>query len=166
MNFKRFFYIFFMLLLLSFTVKAEVFNRKDISTITIHKMANDSKNSLIIYSLVIKITADSIIIPHEFCNDEECPTYGRYIEYQGNHDIFKFVPEKYLIESNYIDPLLYEGTGIISSSIVEICITDGRCHLWNYEGSDDKEMILFNNKLNEILSGKSKYQFHSKMLPQ
>ena len=36
--------------------------------------------------------------------------------------------------------MLYDGMG---TTKVEICITDGRCHSWNYEESDNKEMIFF-----------------------
>ena len=36
--------------------------------------------------------------------------------------------------------MLYDGMG---TTKVEICITVGRCHSWNYEESDNKEMIFF-----------------------
>ena len=150
MNIKNIFYFIFTLFLLSFTVKADVFNRQDVATITIHKIHEDGFERF----LIIKITADSIIIPHGFCNDKECPTYGQDIEYRGHHNLFKFVPEKYLTGSSYIHPITYDG---LSMTEVEICIADGRCHLWNYEESDDKEMILFYDKLNEIMTGRSKY---------
>lgn len=99
MNFKLFFYSFFMLLLLSFTVKAEVFNRQDISTITISKDPTNYPRSTSSYNfenpIIIKITADSIIIPNGFCNEKECSRDGPEIEYLGHHDIFKFVPKQY-----------------------------------------------------------------------
>ncbi|KES14210.1 putative zinc-finger domain protein, partial [Gilliamella apicola SCGC AB-598-B02] len=153
MNIKNIFCFIFTLFLLSFTAKADVFRRQDVSTITIHYIwGNDIESSL-----VIKITADSITIPQGFCNDKECSRDGPEIEYLGHHDIFKFVPEQYLSGSNYISPITYDD---LSTTKLEICIVDGRCHSWNYEGSDDKEMILFHNKLNEIISSKSEYQFH------
>ena len=156
MSIKNIFYFIFNLLLLSFTVKADVFSRQDISTITIHNIFGFDYQK----SLIIKITADSIIIPNGFCNDKECSTDNQDIEYLGHHDIFKFVPKQYLTGSSYINPMSYDGKG---TTKVEICITDGRCHSWNYENFDDKEMKLFDNKLDEILSGKSEYQFHPKM---
>ena len=156
MSIKNFFYFIFNLLLLSFTVKADVFSRQDISTITIHNIFGFDYQK----SLIIKITADSIFIPHGFCNDKECPVDGQDIEYLGHHDIFKFVPEEYLIRSNYINPMSYDGMG---TTKLEICIVDGRCHSWNYGESDDKEMILFYDKLKQIRTGKSEYQFHPKM---
>ena len=158
MSIKNIFYFIFNLLLLSFTVKADVFNRQDVSTISINKIHRFNYEK----PLIIKITADSIIIPHGFCNDKECSRDGPEIEYLGHHDIFKFVPEQYLSGSNYISPITYDD---LSTTKLEICIVDGRCHSWNYEGSDDKEMILFRNKLNEIISGKSEYQFHPKNIP-
>ena len=158
MSIKNIFYFIFNLLLLSFTVKADVFNRQDVSTISINKIHRFNYEK----PLIIKITADSIIIPHGFCNDKECSRDGPEIEYLGHHDIFKFVPEQYLSGSNYISPITYDD---LSTTKLEICIVDGRCHSWNYEGSDDKEMILFHNKLNEIISGKSEYQFHPKNIP-
>ena len=159
MNIKNIFCFIFTLFLLSFTAKADVFRRQDVSTITIHYIwGNDIESSL-----VIKITADSITIPQGFCNDKECSRDGPEIEYLGHHDIFKFVPEQYLSGSNYISPITYDD---LSTTKLEICIVDGRCHSWNYEGSDDKEMILFHNKLNEIISGKSEYQFHPKNIPR
>ena len=158
MNFKHFVYNFFILLLLSFSSKANILSRQDISTITIHNILGYDFQK----SLILKITADSIIIPHGFCNDKECHAEGQDIEYLGHHDIFKFVPEEYLIRSNYINPMSYDGMG---TTKLEICITDGRCHSWNYGESDDKEMILFYDKLNEIISGKSEYQFHPKNIP-
>ena len=166
MNFKRFFYSFIMLLLLSFTVKAEVFSRQDISTITISNnptnFPRSSSDYNFVNSLNIKITADSIIIPNGLCNEKECSRDGPEIEYLGHHDIFKFVPKQYLTESSYISPITFNGYG---STKLEICITDGRCHSWNYKKAYDEEMILFHDKLKEILSGKSKYQFHSKTVP-
>ena len=156
MSIKNIFYFIFNLLLLSFTVKADVFSRQDISTITIHNIFGFDYQK----SLIIKITADSIIIPNGFCNDKDCSTDNQDIEYLGHHDIFKFVPKQYLTGSSYINPMSYDGKG---TTKVEICITDGRCHSWNYENFDDKEMKLFDNKLDEILSGKSEYQFHPKM---
>ena len=156
MNFKRFFYGFIMLLLLSFTVKADVFSRQDISTITIHNIFGFDYQK----SLIIKITADSIIIPNGFCNDKECSTDNQDIEYLGHHDIFKFVPKQYLTGSSYINPMSYDGKG---TTKVEICITDGRCHSGAYENLDDDEMKLFDSKLDKILFGKSEYQFHPKM---
>ncbi|MFQ1011524.1 hypothetical protein ACFX2U_01525 [Gilliamella apicola] len=165
MNIKYIFCFIFHLLLLSFMVKADVFNRQNISTITISDTPTNFHRGTSGYNfentLIIKITADSIIIPHGFCNEKECSRDGLEIEYLGHHDIFKFVPEKYLIGSSYVNPITYDGYG---STKLEICITDGRCHSWNYKKVDD-EMILFHDKLNEILSGKSKYQFHSKMIP-
>ena len=93
MNFKRFFYSFIMLLLLSFTVKAEVFSRQDISTITISNSPTNFPSSSSDYNFVnslnIKITADSIIIPNGFCNEKECSRDGPEIEYLGHHDIFR-----------------------------------------------------------------------------
>ena len=156
MNFKRFFYSFFIMLLLSFLAKAYMPSRQDISTITINSIRGFES------SLIIKITTNSIIIPQGFCNKKECSTDGHEIQYLGYHDIFKFVPEQYLTGSNYISPITYDGW---ATTKLEICFVDGRCHLLNYEKSDNKEMILFDNKLNEILSGKSKYQFHSKTIP-
>ena len=156
MNVKNIICSIFILFLLNFTVKADVFNRQDVSTITIHNILGYDFQK----SLIIKITADSIFIPHGFCNDKECPVDGQDIEYLGHHDIFKFVPEEYLIRSNYINPMSYDGMG---TTKLEICIVDGRCHSWNYGESDDKEMILFYDKLKQIRTGKSEYQFHPKM---
>ena len=154
MIFRNIFYSF--LILFSFSVNADVFNRQDISTITIHNILGYDFQK----SLILKITADSIFIPHGFCNDKECPIDGQDIEYLGHHDIFKFVPEEYLIRSNYINPMSYDGMG---TTKLEICIVDGRCHSWNYGELDDKEMILFYDKLKQIRTGKSEYQFHPKM---
>ena len=154
MNFKHFFYNFFILLLLSFSSKANIPSRQDISTFTIENIGRFES------SLFIKITTNSIIIPHGFCNDKKCPTDGQEIQYLGHHDIFKFVPEIYLSRSNFVHPELYNGTSAIK---VDICITDGRCHSGAYENLDDDEMKLFDSKLDEILFGKSEYQFHPKM---
>ena len=154
MNFKHFFYNFFILLLLSFSSKANIPSRQDISTFTIENIGRFES------SLFIKITTNSIIIPHGFCNDKKCPTDGQEIQYLGHHDIFKFVPEIYLSRSNFVHPELYNGRSAIK---VDICITDGRCHSWNYGESDDKEMILFYDKLKQIRTGKSEYQFHPKV---
>ncbi|MFQ0991531.1 hypothetical protein [Gilliamella apicola] len=158
MNVKNIIYSIFILFLLNFTVKADVFNRQDVSTITIHNILGYDFQK----SLILKITADSIFIPYGFCNDKECPVDGQDLEYLGHHDIFKFVPEEYLIRSNYINPMSYDGMG---TTKLEICIVDGRCHSWNYGESDDKEMILFYDKLKQIRTGKSEYQFHPKTIP-
>ena len=154
MKVKNIFCSIFILFLLSFTVKADKFNRQDISTLTIEDIGRSK------HVVFMKITTNSIIIPHGFCTDKQCPKDGQEIQYLGHHDIFKFVPEIYLSESNFVHPELYNGRSAIK---VDICITDGRCHSWNYGESDDKEMILFYDKLKQIRTGKSEYQFHPKM---
>ena len=153
MNFKCFFYSFF-IIFFSLSAKANIPSHQDISTITIDNIRGFES------SLVIKITTNSIILPHGFCNDKKCPTDGHEIQYLGHHDIFKFVPEIYLSRSNFVHPELYNGRSAIK---VDICITDGRCHSGAYENLDDDEMKLFDSKLDEILFGKSEYQFHPKM---
>ena len=158
MNVKNIVFFIFTFFFLSFTVKADIFNRQDVSTITINRIHRFDFQK----SLIIKITADSIIIPNGFCNDKECHEEGQDIEYLGHHNIFKFIPKQYLTKSNYISPISSDDIG---TTKIEICITDGRCHSWNYEESDDKEVILFYDKLNEIISGKSEYQFHPKNIP-
>ena len=150
MNVKNIFYLIFNLLLLSFSVKADKFNRQDISTLTIEHIGRSK------HVVFMKITTNSIIIPHGFCTDKQCPKDGQEIQYLGHHDIFKFVPEVYLSESNFVHPELYNGRSAIK---VDICITDGRCHSGAYENLDDDEMKLFDSKLDEILFGKSEYQF-------
>ena len=154
MKVKNIFSLIFILFLLSFTVKADEFNRQDISTLTIEHIGRFE------HFVFMKITTNSIIIPHGFCNDKECSRDGSEIEYLGHHDIFKFVPEIYLSGSNFLHPELYDGRSAIK---VDICITDGRCHSGAYENLDDDEMKLFDSKLDEILFGKSEYQFHPKM---
>ena len=154
MKVKNIFCSIFILFLLSFTVKADEFNRQDISTLTIEHIGRSK------HVVFMKITTNSIIIPHGFCTDKQCPKDGQEIQYLGHHDIFKFVPEIYLSESNFVHPELYNGTSTIK---VDICITDGRCHSWNYGEFDDKEMILFYDKLKQIRTGKSEYQFHPKV---
>ena len=156
MKVKNIFCSIFILFLLSFTVKADEFNRQDISTLTIEHIGRSK------HVVFMKITTNSIIIPHGFCTDKQCPKDGQEIQYLGHHDIFKFVPEIYLSRSNFFHPELYNGTSAIK---VDICITDGRCHSWNYGESDDKEMILFYDKLKQIRTGKSEYQFHPKTIP-
>ena len=154
MIFRNLFYSFSILLLLSFSSKANIPSRQDISTFTIEHLSDFES------SLFIKITTNSIIIPHGFCKDKQCPKEGQEIQYLGHHDIFKFVPEIYLSESNFVHSELYNGRSAIK---VDICITDGRCHSGAYENLDDDEMKLFDSKLDEILFGKSEYQFHPKM---
>ena len=154
MKVKNIFCSIFILFLLSFTVKADEFNRQDISTLTIENIGRFE------HVVFMKITTNSIIIPHGFCTDKQCPKDGQEIQYLGHHDIFKFVPEIYLSRSNFVHPELYNGTSAIK---VDICITDGRCHSGAYENLDDDEMKLFASKLDEILFGKSEYQFHPKM---
>ena len=62
MNVKNIVFFIFTFFLLSFTVKADVFNRQDVSTITIHRIYGFGFQKY----LIIKITADSIIIPQDF----------------------------------------------------------------------------------------------------
>ena len=154
MKVKNIFCSIFILFLLSFTVKADKFNRQDISTLTIEDIGRSK------HIVFMKITTNSIIIPHGFCTDKQCPKDGQEIQYLGHHDIFKFVPEIYLSRSNFFHPELYNGRSTIK---VDICITDGRCHSGAYENLDDDEMKLFDSKLDKILFGKSEYQFHPKM---
>ena len=153
MNFKHFFYNFFILLLLSFSSKANIPSRQDISTFTIENIGRFES------SLFIKITTNSIIIPHGFCNDKKCPTDGQEIQYLGHHDIFNFVPEIYLTGSNFIHPIEYDGWG---GTKTEICFVNGRCLLRTYGEPYNEEVEIFNTLLNQILSGKSEYQFHPK----
>ena len=154
MNFKHFFYNFFILLLLSFSSKANIPSRQDISTFTIEHLSDFES------SLFIKITTNSIIIPHGFCKDKQCPKEGQEIQYLGHHDIFKFVPEIYLTGSNFVHPIEYHSSG---GTKTEICFVNGRCFLRTSYGEPyNEEVEVFDTLLNQILSGKSEYQFHPK----
>lgn len=166
MNFKNIFYSFLTLLLLSFTAKAEIFNRQDISTITIENLQYRHQG-LFERSVLIKITADSIFLPHRICTDYVTKCFSDRSEelYLGSHDIFKFVPEMYLKESRYILP---SSRSSGSTKKLEICFVDGRCHIWNMGSkwqTENKETQLFENKIQQILSGNSKYQFNFKAIP-
>ena len=156
MNLKHFLYNFFILLLLSFSSKASIHSRQDISIITIKNISGLRS------SLVIKITTNSIILPHGFCNNEECSSETQEIQYLGHHDIFKFVPEIYLTGSNYISPITYDGW---TETKLEICFVDGRCLSRIYGEPYNEEVKIFDTLLNQILSGKSEYQFHPKNIP-
>ena len=154
MIFRNLFYSFSILLLLSFTVKADEFNRQDISTLTIEDIGRFK------HVVFMKITTNSIIIPHGFCTDKQCPKDGQEIQYLGHHDIFKFVPEIYLTGSNFIRPIEYDGGW--GGTKTEICFVNGRCLLRKYGKPYNEEVEVFNTLLNQILSGKSEYQFHPK----
>lgn len=159
---KKLYYYVVMIFFISFTVKAEIMDRKHIATIYLNKLVYDP----FFETTVLKITPNSIIkypdYPEWICSQEElkatyCLNNREEAEYEGHHDFFDLVPTTFLSGSSFFDPRKHDGSGYK----IAICFTEGHCNLWNFDSSDseDKEVMIFEDKLFQILAGKSEYEF-------
>ena len=93
-------------------------------------------------------------------NVRSCTVNEPDSKYTGHHDFFQLIPERYLIDRDdeYYNMLEYDGSGY------KIAICDGPiygCRLFssNTPARKDKDVAEFLDKIDQLLAGKSEYQF-------
>lgn len=90
-------------------------------------------------------------------NVTQCKPNGHDSKYSGNNDFFNSIPQRFLTEDNYYHMQEYDGPGYK----VLVCANAINCNLFSSNTPDrkDKDVAHFLDKINQLLTGKSKYQF-------
>ena len=79
-------------------------------------------------------------------------------KYRGNHNLFQLIPERFLTEDSYYNMQEYDGSGYK----ISICANSiYGCSLFSSNTPDrkDKDVAEFLDKIDQLLAGKSEYQF-------
>ena len=79
-------------------------------------------------------------------------------KYRGNHNLFQLIPERFLTEDSYYNMQEYDGSGYK----ISICANSFYgCSLFSSNTPDrkDKDIAEFLDKIDQLLAGKSEYQF-------
>ena len=89
-------------------------------------------------------------------NVSSCTANEPDSEYTGHHNLFQLIPERYLRDDEYYNMQEYDGPGY-KISIYGI----GANNLFssNTPARKDKDVAEFLDKIDQLLAGKSEYQF-------
>ena len=150
--------------ILSFAVNAKIFD-------TLHAkiIIYDSTPEAPIGRMRFEIAENYIVkyatltcVPNE--NVRNCKVNVPYSKYTGHHDFFQLIPERDLRrDDEYYNMLEYNGPGY------KIAICASRiygCRLFSSNTLDrkDKDVAEFLDKIDQLLAGKSEYQFEPIMM--
>ena len=89
-------------------------------------------------------------------NVRSCTVNEPDSKYTGHHNLFQLIPERFLTEDSYYNMQEYDGPGY------KIYITNYRINnLFSSNTPDrkDKDVAEFLDKIDQLLAGKSEYQF-------
>ena len=140
----------------SFVVNAKIFD-----TYNARMIIYDSTPEAPVGRMRFEITEDYIIkyatltcVRNE--NVSSCTANEPDSKYTGHHNLFQLIPERYLRSDEYYNMQEYDGPGY------KIYITNYRINnLFSSNTPDrkDKDVAEFLDKIDQLLAGKSEYQF-------
>ena len=140
----------------SFVVNAKIFD-----TYNARMIIYDSTPEAPVGRMRFEITEDYIIkyatltcIRND--NVSSCTANEPDSKYTGHHNLFQLIPERYLRSDEYYNMQEYDGPGY------KIYITNYRINnLFSSNTPDrkDKDVAEFLDKIDQLLAGKSEYQF-------
>ena len=141
---------------LSFIANAKIVDTDDFEIIIY-----DSKPEAPVGRMRLEITEEYIVkyatltcVQNE--NVRSCTVNEPDSKYRGNHNLFQLIPERFLTEDSYYNMQEYDGPGY------KIYITNYRINnLFSSNTPDrkDKDVAEFLDKIDQLLAGKSEYQF-------
>jgi len=141
---------------LSFIANAKIVDTDDFEIIIY-----DSKPEAPVGRMRLEITEEYIVkyatltcVQNE--NVRSCIVNEPDSKYRGNHNLFQLIPERFLTEDSYYNMQEYDGPGY------KIYITNYRINnLFSSNTPDrkDKDVAEFLDKIDQLLAGKSEYQF-------
>ena len=91
-------------------------------------------------------------------NVRSCTVNEPDSKYTGHHNLFQLIPERFLTEDSYYNMQEYDGSGYK----ISICANSFYgCSLFSSNTPDrkDKDVAEFLDKIDQLLAGKSEYQF-------
>ena len=142
----------------SFIANAKIVDIDDVEIIIY-----DSKPEAPVGRMRLEITEDYIIkyatltcVQNE--NVRSCTVNEPDSKYTGHHNLFQLIPERFLTEDSYYNMQEYDGSGYK----ISICADSiYGCSLFSSNTPDrkDKDVAEFLDKIDQLLAGKSEYQF-------
>ena len=140
----------------SFVVNAKIFD-----TYNARMIIYDSTPEAPVGRMRFEITEDYIIKYATLTcvrndNVSSCTANEPDSKYTGHHNLFQLIPERYLRSDEYYNMQEYDGPGY------KIYITNYRINnLFSSNTPDrkDKDVAEFLDKIDQLLAGKSEYQF-------
>ena len=143
---------------LSFIANAKIVDTDDFEIIIY-----DSKPEAPVGRMRLEITEEYIVkyatltcVQNE--NVRSCIVNEPDSKYRGNHNLFQLIPERFLTEDSYYNMQEYDGSGYK----ISICANSFYgCSLFSSNTPDrkDKDVAEFLDKIDQLLAGKSEYQF-------
>ncbi|OTP90682.1 hypothetical protein B5S42_03385 [Gilliamella apicola] len=143
---------------LSFIANAKIVDTDDFEIIIY-----DSKPEAPVGRMRLEITEEYIVkyatltcVQNE--NVRSCIVNEPDSKYRGNHNLFQLIPERFLTEDSYYNMQEYDGSGYK----ISICANSiYGCSLFSSNTPDrkDKDVAEFLDKIDQLLAGKSEYQF-------
>ena len=143
---------------LSFIANAKIVDTDDFEIIIY-----DSKPEAPVGRMRLEITEEYIVkyatltcVQNE--NVRSCIVNEPDSKYRGNHNLFQLIPERFLTEDSYYNMQEYDGSGYK----ISICADSiYGCSLFSSNTPDrkDKDVAEFLDKIDQLLAGKSEYQF-------
>ena len=143
---------------LSFIANAKIVDTDDFEIIIY-----DSKPEAPVGRMRLEITEEYIVkyatltcVQNE--NVRSCIVNEPDSKYRGNHNLFQLIPERFLTEDGYYNMQEYDGSGYK----ISICANSiYGCSLFSSNTPDrkDKDVAEFLDKIDQLLAGKSEYQF-------
>ena len=143
---------------LSFIANAKIVDTDDFEIIIY-----DSKPEAPVGRMRLEITEEYIVkyatltcVQNE--NVRSCIVNDPDSKYRGNHNLFQLIPERFLTEDSYYNMQEYDGSGYK----ISICANSiYGCSLFSSNTPDrkDKDVAEFLDKIDQLLAGKSEYQF-------
>ena len=142
----------------SFIANAKIVDIDDVEIIIY-----DSKPEVPVGRMRLEITEDYIIkyatltcVQNE--NVRSCTVNEPDSKYTGHHNLFQLIPERFLTEDSYYNMQEYDGSGYK----ISICANSFYgCSLFSSNTPDrkNKDVAEFLDKIDQLLAGKSEYQF-------
>ena len=89
-------------------------------------------------------------------NVSSCTANEPDSKYTGHHNLFQLIPERFLTEDSYYNMQEYDGPGYkiyITNYIINNLFSS------NTPDRKDKDVAEFLDKIDQLLAGKSEYQF-------
>ena len=144
--------------ILSFVVNAKIFD-----TYNARMIIYDSMPEAPVGRIRLEITENYIVKYATLTCDRNdnvssCTVNEPDSKYTGHHNLFQLIPERYLRSDEYYNMQEYDGPGY------KISIYSNRIDINNLFSSNtpdrkDKDVAEFLDKIDQLLAGKSEYQF-------
>lgn len=144
--------------ILSFVVNAKIFD-----TYNARMIIYDSMPEAPVGRIRLEITENYIVKYATLTCDRNdnvssCTVNEPDSKYTGHHNLFQLIPERYLRSDEYYNMQEYDGPGY-KVSFYASSININNLFSSNTPDRKDKDVAEFLDKIDQLLAGKSEYQF-------